>query len=518
MKTNRYDPLDKFFRERLKANTRGYGEHWNEPPVGLFDQAMKLIDQKQKSDRKSILLFILVGLSFILLGYYAFTAYGKIDKLEHSLVELKSENLNLRKNIVAKNADPLNRKKVPSILSQQQRMLSIEKQLQNSALTTALIKRNSSNVLEKRKNIQAQYSLQNRNSSATPREPILKENISLQEKFKTHSRSLSDENILLQGNTLDTDEQIIALASKRNDRIISSVGTLPIIARGLDIGISKHLDALNYLKHRVEKSYTINHKRDKEQLSLEATYYPSKLKMSNTGDGDYVLTEYDHYYAAWGIGLKYKYSISDALKLNFGMSYKAFTNQSKYFSSISYDIKNEFINQNLQKEYTTTLRIESPVGLIRDTASFLLRGIQISNMDTLKLTSSIRQKIRLLNLSSGLSYRLMKFNRLAIYLNTGLTLQYLLKLENNLDAKIYFASDQMMDEKIQLKDRLNLRSLFLSFEGGLGIDYAINKKLSAGINVGIEYSLVSIRKIENSKSPRTYIQALPLQFMLTYHF
>lgn len=519
MKTNRYDPLDKFFRDRLNSDHLNRDTDWNNPPDGIFEQAMDTIGKKPKKSNRRILFFIVLsGIVALLAGYSAYITYFKIDKLEHSLAELQLENFELKKNNTELQISSIDQLRSESRTDQSPNYNPAQRQQSN------LLATGGSTILKHSGN--HQKNTDSYHSKTISRNTSIVENKG-NEYFKESEPSFMKDpginfpffstNSIIQNQGLNNGEDK-RHANANENRLIPEFFELPRMLNRLDNTKTLFPEMVRTPEVQPLKFKSARGWNNKRSLSVIASFHPSKFMMSNTGTNNFSLTEYDHYYAAWGLGLKLEQAIHPLFDLYFGLGYKTYTNKSKYTSTLRYDLNKEYINHDLQREYSTAVQIESPVGAITDTARFLLRSVQISGSDSLKLKSSIQQKIQLVGLRTGLNYRLFKSNRFSINVSAGLMLQHIIKLENILDNQIYFYANQMMNKTSALNQRLNLNSWLLSIEGAVEFNYLISPNLLAGLGTGLEHSLISIRKIQDPTSPRTYLQSLPVHMSIKYKF
>ncbi len=254
------------------------------------------------------------------------------------------------------------------------------------------------------------------------------------------------------------------------------------------------------------------------QYFVEAGYSLSSLTMKNMEGQAFELTEYDQFYSGYSIGIGYQQILNDKLELIYDASYNRINNHSLYQAEMAYDEQNSYTNDEGELMYKAAFEVESPMGGFNEEVAFRLEDNATADGEMLNNKTHISEVYQIVQSSAALKYNFLGNNRIQLYAKAGLGANYLLAIDQQMDAKVYRDGTMMMNKEIEHTLEDNINRFFVSATVGTGFSFQISDHISTGIELGYQKALSNLREAPSNGDAKTYLNTINVSAQMNYMF
>jgi len=528
MGKNQYTELDKLFRSKLGEDKLSSGD-WNEPTDDIFLAAMEKVNKPAEVSRKkkrTIWPFFLIPF-FALLSISVWNSI-EVDSLKSTINEMQEENISKGEQIGLNQA--VNRSENTTLVSSA--VMGADALSGNENLQTKekneLASRTASFTPAKSKNIKTNHFSTTKRATAQSTVTTIEHNNGGSQLIPPSQSSNSS---FLHGDGLNS-KRFVPLSTSTDERqgsMVSSTGNMATINKLLGLSLLPQYGGLLNIKDRAlidlnQNPFAIANAKTESQSKGLAFYAfmdlnLNSLRMSGLQSGEFSLTEYDKSYLGYNIGVGALQDINKRFGISYNLAYRHVMNKSFYTQEMAYNEDKTKEGLDGQLLYELDMDVETPIGAFTLREDVSMADATMADQDMMLNTTDIKQTFNFLSLGVHPRVNVLSTQRFNLFAEAGLNVNYLLGFCQNLDLKMYYGSDMVMNP-VPMEDHnmATLNRISLAGSLGLGVEYNFGEHVFSSFKLGGSRSLNSIRQTNNTDAVETFIDNIGVSLTAGYKF
>ncbi len=494
--SNYKDDFEQLFNKKLSTGTSPDG--WNVPPDDLFENAFLQIESKKSSNKKP--LFLLLGCALLFSAfYYVFKTQKIIQDSQNEINALKIALKNETPNVKDQFERPLfktSKKENKTTIEQDNNKVTIDRKPRNK--TASL--NDESTIIE------------SKNNSRKKNSHIQKDHLINTYRIAVASNRSTSDNSFVMNIANDKTQSKNTLVDSQNQKsnAINSYKTENILP------IKKKASGIFHKKERMPLTLAIlpnnkteNHEPQKQWgLRLLGSSNASSFKMTNLPPvGNQMLVGYDAFNSGLGFEIGLSYNLSKKQSIIISLGYDKIENHSLLASSHNYNSDNIYNNASNESQYRAYLDYDSPLGFSTQESDLEMKNLNLIEDENLFMAAMISQELDLVSLGFTYQFKLLQKSKFVLSANVQPSINYILKLKNATQISLLKANDLVMAAK-ESQSIDSYQSLFYTAEVGLELGYNYSNQVRFIVNSSYSHSINSLRKVQASDDPSTYLQLI----------
>jgi len=461
------DDFTNKFKSRFDMDNLGE-EGWSIPPDSVFENALKAIDEQKRSSKRFLwfllLLPLLGGLVFI--GTY----YSNDQDLT-----LENENLIISQLTEAKVQNDQSYKGLNKEIEPKLKKADLKYDISNINTSIEIPEVNSASKTIVRNPSTHLLKTQRAHSTSSPvvTEKILfkKDQVVSKKEIPVHAKNSKK---VLNKSKLNAVEFLEAV--QINDFLIEN--------RELDFVFAESKNKKTSRSEDSKFSIIVALKNNLSSFSMEPTDLGS----------DASLIYYDKNYYGLGLDLSIAYAINKNFSVLANSSFAQINNESQLDQSLYYSKSNEFLDSEGNSYYQSDMDLITPLGSRNSAFDFHVDPEHTTENELISAKTSINQQLQVLNFGLSGRYQWTVGQKFETYLASGLSLNYIFDLENNMETEIVMDKKPMGHFSESSKDMGSLRKTYFNYTVESGILWPISSKTKLIFSLQYKHSLQSLRK------------------------
>ena len=471
MEENKYTDLDKLFKDRLNKTSQD-DTTWNLPSDGVFEGAMNEIHDNRR--RRMMVIWLVAG-AFLLALITAFIInLGKVDKLERALAEKETQLIENRAAMaeLIKNSEEIGNREKGSEKSKPQADDEFEQGLH----------------------------IQKAEEAGVPDRRLESENIS--QSIQPKIQAVTDDVVF------NSKVDVLIPIPQAEHAVEFTVPSVPLMS----------VLILNETQLQIPEPLRMDYIANIGDLEwyIGTTTHWTTLDMKGIEESTASLTEYDKRYLGYGLRAGLVQNLPGRWSLDYRCSYQHFTNKSAFNDDLVYDDDLERVDANGKTMYSMDLSILSPMSELNRAVAFEVDDYPIVDEDVFENVTRISEEYHWLTVAVIPNYNIINSSKWSISAGLGLQANYLIKMKEDMDVKLYFESEMMKNEIILNDPSKNVNPWSLASLGELNLSRELNERSSLSLTAGMQQSITPINTPKNGVAPRTYVN--DLQLGLNFNF
>ncbi len=534
MKENKYTELDKYIQSKL-TDDHADENGWNVPSMSVLDGALDSmsspnIEPNETLNNTSIFAnfrnwFILLILLLAIAGAAWF-----VTKDEQNTQQIRAVEQTKNQAQTSKSATKL----ITTTTSQETTKVAAETKPLAAIEKAKSVKRDKTKTNKQQEKTnkttnKTKASTSNADTSIRPATKIDGANIFASLPHEAKATTAINKNLVNKNNT-----NILALVANEiqeepaeNVSLNVKEETKPLskVREHLVISMLSHMP--QEIVSNVDNKLNVNHLQlvelDKPvqntgRYFVEAGYSLSSLSMKNMEGQAFELTEYDQFYSGYSLGIGYQQILNDKLEIIYDASYNRINNHSLYQAEMAYDAQNSYMNGAGELMYKAAFAVESPMGGFNEEVAFRLEDNATADGEMLENKTHISEVYQIVRTGGALKYNFLGNHRIQFYAKAGLGANYLLAIDQQMDAKVYRDGTMMMNKEIENKLEENINRFFISATVGTGFSFQLSDHISSGIELGYQKALSNLREAPSTGDAKTYLNTINVSAQMNYMF
>lgn len=507
MGKNQYTDLDKLFQSKLGEDRIASGE-WNEPTDDMFFAAMEKVNEPVPSKkRRRIWPFFFVGF-IMLLGLTTWNLF-RVDELTSVINELQDETNSFSTSKIT------TKENVSGLAAEAASDMSEQTHLSGKQIVSAenegFIKNNVTSRINNKVKSELVDNVVPTSSYNNILPPTYTKSSVVSTSAPIFNQSFAFNNI--------QDEQIdlVAKEAQSSSNNVSAFSLMPGLNGLLPVNNRQQINL------GIEASDFI---QDENKITKRAVAYYAfmdlnlnKLRMSGLEALDYTLSNYDKAYLGYDLGIGALQTINNRLSINYELGFSRVKINSLFANEMKYDESNVHQGMNGELVYDLLMDVQTPTGSINQMQSLTFIRGNIQDQDLMQQNIDIKQFYKFISLGVQPRIDMWSKNRLSVFAEAGLNLNYLVSFCQDLNTEMYYQNQMMMQNEIEDHSMGNLNRMTIAASAGLGLEYTFGEHLFSSFVLGSSRSLNSIRQTGNGTDDvRTYIDNLGVSLSAGYKF
>ena len=469
------DKLESYFKKHLKDDQL-IEEGWNTPSMDVWDNTSQQLDEEKKN-RKSYLLFFLLGITIILLmilGYKNIQLNNKLVSFE------KTHNTKTIDNVIVPSPstdNPTKRHRVENNLD----LNSAE-----NKHTTLTNKERASRAKDKPKVTSRHHKNKNTALKSPPETKPISVDIGLVDVPKDNNKTQKEH-------------------SNKESTTAPPLSELPILSLKsiaslfLNIKNTKNHD---YLEEQLKsKKVNINKATPKNSLEFDLFFGPTlaatpmKPQPLNSP-----LKGYNKFQWTFNYGINIGYEFRPDFYIKSGLEWENIKSWSYTNIDMSYNSDNDYTNANGEIINVMSITMPTPTGNLRSAVVFRQKNSNMLEMgDLYEANMEIYQKYNYLKIPFMINYRKQLSQRHSFGIGLGLNFMALISSTDKFVIVLTKKDDHspMHVKSSDLEENLNMQKTLFSYQGELEYRYLLSKKMSLTFGANYFKTISPLYSIDN---------------------
>lgn len=229
------------------------------------------------------------------------------------------------------------------------------------------------------------------------------------------------------------------------------------------------------------------------------------IRMSDVESNSFSLTGYDKPNLGYELGVGLLHSISERFSINYDLSYKHIGNNSQFRNEFLFEEEELVTDIDGDLVYQLFSELQTPTGLFTANQDLRFEGGNMEDQTMMDQEADIKLQFKFLSIGIQPRWKVYNSQRLSIFAEGGVNLNYLMHYCRSVDIKVYYQNKMMMNgapEDDFSMSSLNRVSVAASLS--LGMEYSFANNYFTSMQLGTSRSLNSINQLSLDGS-KTYI-------------